>query len=82
VLSSVDLTPDIGSPNWSSIFSDLMLPLHIDVGCAKGRCIEKLSYRYSPRVNCPFFVDSFVPTAPEMNGDCGIIWDWRLDLTL
>jgi tRNA G46 methylase TrmB len=50
VLSSVDLTPDIGSPNWSSIFSDPKLPLHIDVGCAKGRCIEKLSYRYSPRM--------------------------------
>jgi tRNA (guanine-N7-)-methyltransferase len=42
---SVDLNPDIGKPNWKEIFSDACRPMHIDVGCAKGRCVERLSKR-------------------------------------
>jgi tRNA G46 methylase TrmB len=42
---SVDLTPDIGDPQWTLIFDDLRLPIHIDIGCAKGRCVELLSKR-------------------------------------
>ena len=44
---SIKLTPDIDSLNldWGTVFIDPNLPLHIDVGCAKGKCIENLSTR-------------------------------------
>ena len=45
--NSIHLTPRIQdlNTNWKEIFRDETLPLHIDVGCAKGKCIEKLSVR-------------------------------------
>jgi tRNA G46 methylase TrmB len=39
------LTPDIGKPPWQEIYLNSSLPLHIDIGCAKGRCIQRLSDR-------------------------------------
>lgn len=42
---SVDLSPDLGEIDISSWFSDISKPVHIDIGCAKGRCIERLSLR-------------------------------------
>lgn len=48
---SSDLTPDISdiTSNWTDIYSNQLLPVHIDVGCAKGRCIQRLSRR-APRL--------------------------------
>lgn len=42
---SVDLTPSISNITAEDMFSDHELPLHIDIGCARGRCIERLSKR-------------------------------------
>jgi tRNA (guanine-N7-)-methyltransferase len=44
---SQELTPDLGNMSklWDTVFSEPTLPLHIDVGCAKGGCIERLSRR-------------------------------------
>ena len=42
---SIDLTPSISHVQPSEMFSQVHLPLHIDIGCAKGRCIERLSKR-------------------------------------
>lgn len=45
--SSIHLTPNIEDlhTHWSEIYQDISRPLHIDVGCAKGKCIENLSLR-------------------------------------
>jgi len=44
---SNDLTPVVQEDdiNWTKLFSHPHHPLHIDVGCAKGRCIERLAAR-------------------------------------
>jgi tRNA (guanine-N7-)-methyltransferase len=42
---SIDLTPSISHWQPKEIFTRLDLPLHIDIGCAKGRCIERMSKR-------------------------------------
>jgi hypothetical protein len=43
--NSNGLTPSIvsSSLDWSSLFSDPALPVHLDVGCARGGCLLKLS---------------------------------------
>eukprot|EP01036_Dinobryon_divergens_P024684 gene24684-33156_t len=44
---SIDLTPTLQEADldWRTIFSNPQLPLHIDVGCARGNCLERLSKR-------------------------------------
>jgi hypothetical protein len=42
---SVDLSPDLGLVDPTQWFTHPKSPLHIDIGCAKGRCIERLSQR-------------------------------------
>ena len=44
---SLGMSPDMSevSINWKDIYRNPRQPLHIDVGCAKGVCIENLSKR-------------------------------------
>lgn len=42
---SLRLCPSLGNINWNDIFADTLLPMYIDVGCARGRAIERLSMR-------------------------------------
>jgi tRNA (guanine-N7-)-methyltransferase len=41
----VDLSPDLGVVNLSEWFTSPKNPIHVDIGCAKGRCIERLSQK-------------------------------------
>ena len=45
--SSLHLTPKVQDmhTSWTDIYKDLSRPLHIDVGCAKGKCIEALAQK-------------------------------------
>jgi tRNA (guanine-N7-)-methyltransferase len=43
---SLDLTPNIIKYNWNEIYhNNESYPIHIDVGCAKGKCLDKLAKR-------------------------------------
>jgi tRNA G46 methylase TrmB len=42
---SLRLTPSIASIEWTDKYHDIHLPMHVDVGCARGRSIERLSHR-------------------------------------
>eukprot|EP01034_Spumella_vulgaris_P022684 gene22684-28832_t len=43
---STHMTPPIDpSFDWSTVYASPALPMHIDVGCAKGRCIARLSQK-------------------------------------
>lgn len=44
-VNSVDLSPDLGKIDINEWFMSPENPLHIDIGCARGRCIERLSSR-------------------------------------
>ncbi len=44
-LSIKHLTP-ITIPNWSDIYTNLTQPLHLDLGCARGRFILKMAQLY------------------------------------
>jgi tRNA (guanine-N7-)-methyltransferase len=48
-LSITHLTP-ISLPNWSEIYLREIQPLHLDLGCAKGRFILKMAQLY-PEIN-------------------------------
>jgi hypothetical protein len=43
---SIDLSPSLGVVDVSTWYSNISRPLHIDIGCAKGRCIERLAARF------------------------------------
>lgn len=43
---SVDLSPALGALNCREWFDCPQNPVHIDIGCARGRCIERLASRY------------------------------------
>jgi tRNA (guanine-N7-)-methyltransferase len=32
-------------PDWSTVLGDLSLPLHLDIGCAKGRFVQEMAQR-------------------------------------
>ncbi len=36
-------------PNWSDIFADLEAPLHLDIGCARGRFILEMAQQFPKR---------------------------------
>lgn len=44
--SSLRLTPLVGPINWADLFEDPKLPLYIDVGCARGRTVDRLAQRH------------------------------------
>lgn len=36
-------------PDWSDLFADLTAPLHLDIGCARGRFILEMAQRFPER---------------------------------
>lgn len=44
-LCSTDLSPDLDQVELPAMFKNPSLSLHIDIGCAMGKCVHELSMR-------------------------------------